>query len=110
MDFISIYNLKDLEKEYTENPAVAFYFSAPSCNVCRILKPKFSAMLDENFPGFRLYYVDLDKSPLIGGQMRIFSIPTILIFLGGKEFYRVSRNISIEELRKTIERPYSLLF
>jgi len=110
MEFKSIYSLGDLENEITQKPAAAFYFSAPHCNVCKVLKPKLQLMLEERYPAFSLFYIDIEKSPLIAGQMRIFSIPTLLIFFDGKEFYRISRNISLEELSKSIERPYSLMF
>ncbi len=110
MLFKDLYSLADLELEIDSHPAAAVYFSAPHCNVCKVLKPKLLAMLEEEYPEFKVFYVDIEKSPLIAGQMRIFSIPTLLIFFGGKEFYRMSRNISLEELNNTIERPYGLLF
>jgi len=110
LEFNDIYSLSGLEQEISSNPAAAVYFSAPHCNVCKVLKPKLQEMLEENYPEFRLLYVDIEKSPLIAGQQRIFSIPTLLVFFGGKEFYRISRNISLEELNKTISRPYGLMF
>ncbi|MCB9013415.1 MAG: thioredoxin family protein [Bacteroidales bacterium] len=110
MEFIDLFSLDDLNHEIADKQAAAFYFSAPHCNVCKVLKPKLQAMLEEDFPEFKLFYVDIEKSPVIAGQMRIFSIPTLLVYFGGKEFYRISRNISLEELRKTIERPYNMIF
>ena len=110
MKFTDLYSLSDVENEIKSNPASAFYFSAPHCNVCKVLKPKILDMLDENYPEFRVFYIDIEKSPLIAGQLRIFSIPTLLIFFEGKEYYRISRNISVEELKKTLERPYGLVF
>jgi len=110
MFFKDLYSLTDLEQEIGSNPASAVYFSAPHCNVCKVLKPKLLSMLEEEYPEFGVFYVDIEKSPLIAGQMRIFSIPTLLVFFGGKEFYRMSRNISLEELKKIIERPYGIMF
>jgi thioredoxin 1 len=92
------------------NSAVLVYFSAPGCNVCKVLKPKILDMLESEFPKFKAFYCDIEKSPLIAGQLRIFTIPTLLVFFEEKEFYRMSRNISIEELKKNLERPYSMLF
>jgi len=40
----------------------------------------------------------------------VFSIPTILIFVQGKENARYSRNFSIGELRQQIDRFYPLIF
>lgn len=109
-----IYTEINSEIEFNEainsNSAVLVYFSAPGCNVCKVLKPKILEMLEISFPKFNSFYCDIEKSPIIAGQQRIFTIPTLLVFFEEKEFYRISRNISIEELKKSIERPYSLLF
>lgn len=110
MDFADLPGLTELNQEIASNPAAVFYFSAQHCSVCKILKPKLLLMLEEEYPEFRAFYVDIEKAPLVAGQMGIFTIPTLLIFFGGKEFYRISRNFSVEELKKTIMRPYNLLF
>jgi len=55
-------------------------------------------------------YVDTEKSPVISGQFRVFTIPTILIYFEGKEQVRYSRNISKHQLEASIERPYQLIF
>jgi thioredoxin-like negative regulator of GroEL len=54
-------------------------------------------------------YVDIEKSPVISGQFRIFTIPTILIFFEGKEQLRYSRNISMHQLEESISRPYGMI-
>jgi thioredoxin 1 len=110
MNFRDIEDFMDLQNEYKSNKACLFYFSTTSCNVCKVIKPKLLSMLETNYPEFKPYYTDIEKSPYIAGQMRVFSVPTLIIFLDGKEFYRLSRNISIDELEKTIKRPYGLLF
>jgi len=110
MHFTEVSSEQELNEAINSNSAVLVYFSAPGCNVCKVLKPKILDMLESEFPKFKAFYCDLDKSPLIAGQQRIFTIPTLLAFFEGKEFYRMSRNISIEELKKSLERPYSMLF
>jgi thioredoxin 1 len=110
MEFNNLHSIAELQDEIKVNEAVMLYFSTPDCNVCKVIKPKLLSMIEEDFPEFRMYYIDIEKSPQISGQMNIFSVPTLLIFFQGKEFYRLSRNISLEELRKTIKRPYELLF
>ncbi len=110
MDFTDLLSLPETNTEINSNLAVLLYFSTPHCNVCKVLKPKILLMLGEKYPEFKAYYINIEKSPAIAGQMSIFTIPTLLIFFGGKEFYRISRNISLEELMKTIERPYGILF
>jgi thioredoxin 1 len=110
MEFKQLFTLEEIEDACTTNAAAVFYFSTDTCNVCKVLRPKVARMLDMEFPLFRLYYVNIEQSPLLAGQYRIFSIPTILVFFDGKEFFRKSRNISLTELENEIHRPYSLLF
>ena len=58
----------------------------------------------------KLIYVQSDKLPEVAAQNQVFAAPTILIFLGGKEYIRKSRNIGINELHQEIARPYSMMF
>ena len=106
----SVYNLTELENLLSEQDAVMIYFSSESCSVCKVLKPKVKQMVDTSFPRLNMIYIDTEKSPVIAGQYRVFTIPTILIFFQGREQFRFSRNINMHELEKSISRPYGLIF
>jgi len=93
-----------------QNDAALIYFSHEQCNVCKVLKPKIEELITENFPKIHLFYCDTIKYPEIAAQNSIFTVPTIIIYFGGKELYRKSRNIGIVELESLIERPYSMMF
>lgn len=95
-----------IEKEDT----VLFYFSHEQCNVCKVLKPKVAELLVSEFPKMKMYYCDTKKSPELAAQNSIFAVPTILIYFGGRELVRKSRNFGVNELREQIERPYSMIF
>ncbi len=102
--------IDELKEILSIHSAVALYFSTPGCGVCHALKPKVEQMFEQVFPQVRFVHVELDKSPGIAGEYSIFSAPTLLVFFEGKEFLRKSRNMGIQELQQTIERPYRLLF
>ena len=105
----SIYSLELLQDKIEGEPGLLIYFSNESCSVCKILKPKVSDLLRERFPRLTACYVDIDKSPILSGQHRIFTIPSILIFFQGKEHFRFSRNIALHQLEAAIAKPYQLL-
>ena len=105
-----IYSLQELNERIKAEKGILVYFSSDSCSVCKVLKPRVSELLRENYPSMQTYYVDIEKSPVISGQFRIFTIPTILIFFEGKEQVRFSRNISMHQLEDAIDRPYGLVF
>ena len=91
-------------------PAVCFYLSTPQCNVCKVLKPKVIELIENEFPQLKFFYIDLNDAKEITGQLSVFTVPTILVFLDGKELIRTSRNISIEQLKEQINRYYQLIF
>ncbi len=86
------------------------YFSHQRCNVCKVLKPKVQQMLKENFPQMEFKYIDIEEEPETAANHRVFTVPTLLIFFEGKEYYRFARNVSLGQLIEAIERPYQMLF
>lgn len=105
----TIYNLDELQK-HIENATIAvIYFSNEGCNVCKILKPKIREMIDMQFPRVEFVYVDIEKSPVISGQYRVFTIPTIDVYVDGKEHARFSRNVTMHDFEAAIRKPYDIL-
>lgn len=105
-----IYSLEKLEEKIRDKKGLLVYYSTESCSVCKVLKPKVTELLHDRFPFMESCYVDTDKSPLIAGQHRVFSIPTILLFFQGQEQKRFIRNIGLNQLEEAIEKPYHLVF
>ncbi|SFV74649.1 thioredoxin-like [hydrothermal vent metagenome] len=101
--------IENIEKTIKENPAVMVYFSAPTCNVCHALKPKLLQALEENFKEFVVESVDISTEEDIAPHFGVFAIPTVLIFLDGREFLRKSRHMSVDEVMHEIKRPYEIM-
>ncbi len=101
--------IENIEKSIKENIAVMVYFSAPTCNVCHALKPKLMEALDANFKEFVVESVDISVEEDIAPHFDVFAIPTVLVFLDGKEFLRKSRHMSVDEVIKAIQRPYEMM-
>ena len=93
-----------------EKEMAVLYFSNEACNVCKVLKPKIKTLLEEHFPKVQLVFIDTEHSPLIAGQHTVFSIPTVDIFVQGKQHARFSRNIALFEFEEALSRPYELIF
>jgi thioredoxin 1 len=92
------------------NKGCLIYFSHEKCNVCKVLKPKIHDLLTQNFPKIKMFYCDTELYPEVAAQNSIFTVPTIIIYFDGKEFFRKSRNIGIQELVSDLERPYFIMF
>lgn len=101
--------IQNIQKCIDENMAVMVYFSAPTCNVCHALKPKLLQAIDANFKEFEIQSVDISVNEDIAPHFGVYAIPTVLVFLDGKEFLRKSRHMSVDEVIREIKRPYEIM-
>lgn len=102
-------NIEDIQKNIEENQAVMLYFSAPTCNVCHALKPKLLDAIKSNFGEFKIISIDTSIEQEIAAHFSVFAIPTVLVLLGGREFLRKSRHMSVDEVVREIKRPYEIM-
>ena len=102
--------IQEIEKTVKENLAVMLYFSAPTCNVCHALKPKLLEAIEGNFKEFKIISIDISIEQDIAAHYSVFAIPTVLVFLDGREFLRKSRHMSVDEVVREIRRPYEIMF
>ena len=89
-------------------PLAAVYFSQPDCGVCEALKPKLMAMLHERFPELAIGEVDCSRHRALAAQHGVFTVPTLIVFFGGREGLRKARAFSLGEVAAELERPYRL--
>lgn len=101
--------LEELEKIIAEAPGVLLYFSGENCNVCHALRPKYRELFDQEFPEIRQVYLDAHENPELSAHYRVFSVPTAIVFLGGREFAREGRAVSLHALSQKLRRPYAIL-
>ncbi len=101
--------IENIENEIKNNMAVMLYFSAPTCNVCHALKPKLLDAIEENFKEFKVISIDTSIDQEVATHYSVFAIPTVLVFLDGREFLRKSRHMSIGEVISEIKRPYDIM-
>lgn len=106
---IDIYTEEEFNKFISENLGAVVYFSTPTCNVCKVLKPKLIELLESEFPLMKFGYVNCEKAKVLSAQNNVFAVPTILFFINGKEINRKSRNINLVVLEEELTRPYSFL-
>jgi thioredoxin-like negative regulator of GroEL len=102
--------LDDIKNIIETKDGVLLYFTGKNCNVCHSLKPKIASMFEQKFPKIEQYFFDAHEDRDISAHFGVFSVPTILVFLGGREFAREGRAVSLLALEERLSRPYSLLF
>ncbi len=108
--FIELQSSAKFHERIQTETALLVYFSNDGCSVCKSLRPKIELMVQKEFPLMNMVYIKTDVLPETAGQLRVFTIPTVLVFFDGRETIRKIRNFSVEELMSDIRRPYSLIF
>ncbi|HMN22113.1 MAG TPA: thioredoxin TrxC [Ottowia sp.] len=63
-------------------------FWAPWCGPCRMMAPAYEQAAAELEPRLRVAKVDTEAVPALAGRYQIRSIPTLALFVGGREVAR----------------------
>ena len=98
--------MKELKQEefddfIRKNRIAVIDFWAPWCMPCLALSPVLEE-LENEFDGVAFAKVNVDRNVDLARQFGIMSIPTIIIFVNGKEADRIIGLVSKEELRERI--------
>ena len=96
-------NIKEIEQVLTDNRLCLFFIKAPDCGVCNVMLDKVERLADR-YPSMFSFYTDIREEPMIAGRFLVFSGPTVLLLMQGKEVYRGSAFINLEELEQKINR------
>jgi thioredoxin 1 len=94
----------------TTHPAFMLYFYNDTCGVCKVLWPRVEALVKEKFPKIELIRVLAEESRELAGQLRMLSVPGMLLFMDGREYFRANGMIAMEELEGRIGRLYGMMF
>ncbi|PJA51774.1 MAG: thioredoxin [Candidatus Marinimicrobia bacterium CG_4_9_14_3_um_filter_48_9] len=97
----------EFQNQLQHTELALIYCSTPTCNVCKVLRPKVELMVSE-IGDWEFIYIDTTQNPEIAGQYLIFSVPTLLLFAQGKEVQRFSRHFGLDDLKLELERYQKL--
>ncbi|MCR4766252.1 MAG: thioredoxin family protein [Bacteroidaceae bacterium] len=100
-------NINDIEQMIAEHRVCLFYIKAPDCGVCHVMLDKVGQKADQ-YPSLCSFYTDIQEEPLIAGRFLVYAGPTVLLLMEGKEVYRASQFISLDELEQRINQYLQL--
>jgi thioredoxin-like negative regulator of GroEL len=105
-----MYEVTDIEKleKIKTSGAVFILFGGKRCNVCHALRPQLGTMLETHYPDVTSVYIDCEVSPDICAQNSVFSLPVVQFYIDGKKVTEFARSFSVEQLRQSMHRSYTM--
>lgn len=79
-------------------------FWAPWCGPCRMMAPAFAQAARELEPGVRLAKLNTEAHQALAGRFNIRSIPTMVLFQGGREVSRISGALGAADIVRWVRQ------
>jgi thioredoxin 2 len=77
-------------------------FWAPWCGPCKMMAPAFEQASTALSPGVRFAKLNTEDEQVIGSNLNIRSIPTMVIFKNGREVTRQSGAMSADDIQSWV--------
>lgn len=102
--YIRILNNKNF-KEVIRKDKVLVDFWAPWCGPCKMIAPVLNEISEENQKKIVIAKLNVDQNQPLAQKYKVRSIPTMILFQGGKEVNRItgvkSKKVLLRELGLT---------
>lgn len=86
------------------------YFSNDDCQVCKVLKPKVTGMIQRIYPEVNFSYINVRENPSKAANSSVFTVPTVLIQVDRKEAVRFVRSFGVDQIQEKLTRYYKLYY
>ncbi|MDK2800294.1 MAG: hypothetical protein PWP27_1084 [Clostridiales bacterium] len=93
-----------LVKSFINNNKLSLILiKAKNCGVCDAVLVKLEQLV-QKYPKIKSSIVSIEQVPEVSGNYLVFTAPTVLFFVEGKEVLRESRFIRFNELENVLKR------
>ena len=79
-------------------------FWAPWCGPCRMVSPIVDELAGEYADKVGFFKVNVDNNPGVAGKYGVMSIPTLILFKGGKPVTNIIGYKPKAELKKSLDK------
>lgn len=103
-----INNIKEIDSIINNNDIVIAMFGSSNCGPCRVIKEKLDnyLALNNDVEGI---YIPTEKHTQYCASHSIFMVPTLIVYVKGKETIKKIRNVSFMELEEQINHFKELI-
>jgi len=85
------------------NKTILLKLGATWCGPCKSIKPVLDSIAKDRSQTLIVLDMDIDESPITSNAMQIMSVPTMILFIDGKEVSRKIGSISKIKLESWID-------
>lgn len=78
------------------------YVQRNQCGVCKSLLPKVEQLMNNEFQELEFRIINAEEYQVELAQRLVLAVPAILIFVDGKEHFRSTGLVSIEQIKQAI--------
>lgn len=100
-------SLEIVKKFITERELSFIYVTRPECGVCHAVLAQLRQLLN-NYPQIHLGKVNANDVEEVAAKYLIFTVPSLVLFVEGKEALRIDRFVHFAELEKQLDKIYDL--
>lgn len=86
------------------NTPVLVDFTAQWCGPCKMMKPVLEQLHQRMGEKVRIIKIDIDQSPAAAQAFQVQSVPTLILFRGGKQLWRQSGVLQAAQLERIIDQ------
>ena len=79
-------------------------FFAIWCGPCKMMHPVLEQLKEDLGDGIRILKIDVDKNQALSEAYRIQSVPTLMLFKEGKQLWRQSVAMRMQDLKNLIAK------
>lgn len=102
-----IKNMEEVKEIISTNQMSLLFIKTVQCGVCDAVLTQTEDVL-KHFPNIRTILVSLEETPQVSGEYLVFTAPTLIMFLKGKEMFRESRFVVFSEFERKLQQIYEV--
>jgi thioredoxin 1 len=78
-------------------------FFATWCGPCKAMHPVLEQLKQQLGDRLRIIKIDVDKNQAVAAQYQVQAVPTLMLFRGGRQLWRQSGAVPLQQLMGIVE-------